>query len=58
MLLMHLPHCLIATVWHSNVQYIFYSIAVHISKSKSYNLLRTEIYIEDKIFDQLKHDQD
>ena len=27
------------------------------SKSKSYDLLRTEIYIEHKIFYQLKHDQ-
>ena len=29
-----------------------------ISKSKSYDLLRMEIYIEHKIFCQLKHDQD
>ena len=28
------------------------------SKSKSYDLLRMEIYIEHKIFCQLKHDQD
>ena len=28
------------------------------SESKSYDLLRTEIYIEHKIFYQLKHDQD
>ena len=28
------------------------------SKSKSYDLIRMEIYIEHKIFYQLKHDQD